>query len=60
MTHGKRLIEVAIPLDAITKASAREKSIRLGHPSTLLLSWPRRPAAGAAGGDPRSSRGQRS
>ena len=47
MTHGKRLIEVAIPLDAITKVSARENSIRLGHPSTLHLSWPRRPAAAA-------------
>ena len=56
MTHGKRLIEVAIPLDAITKASAREKSIRLGHPSTLLLWWARRRQRG----DPRSSRGQRS
>ena len=47
MTYGKRLIEVAIPLDAITKVSARENSIRLGHPSTVHLSWPRRPAAAA-------------
>ena len=33
----KKLIEVALPLDAINKASAREKSIRHGHPSTLHL-----------------------
>jgi putative DNA methylase len=48
MTYGKRLFEVAIPLDAITKVSARENSIRLGHPSTLHLSWPRRSAPQAA------------
>jgi putative DNA methylase len=36
----KKLIEVALPLDAINKASAREKSIRHGHPSTLHLWWP--------------------
>ena len=41
----KRLIEVAIPLDAINAASAREKSIRHGHPSTLHLWWARRPLA---------------
>ena len=35
MTTQKKLIEVALPLDAINKASAREKSIRHGHPSTL-------------------------
>lgn len=35
MTLKKKLIEVALPLDAINKASAREKSIRHGHPSTL-------------------------
>lgn len=33
----KKLIEVALPLEAINKASAREKSIRHGHPSTLHL-----------------------
>jgi len=43
----KRLIEVALPLDAINKASAREKSIRHGHPSTLHLWWARRPLAAA-------------
>ena len=46
MTH-KKLIEVALPLDAINKASAREKSIRHGHPSTLHLWWARRPLAAA-------------
>src|SRR5438132_4133901 len=43
----KKLIEVALPLDAINKASAREKSIRHGHPSTLHLWWARRPVAAA-------------
>ena len=43
----KRLIEVALPLDAINVASAREKSIRHGHPSTLHLWWARRPLAAA-------------
>ena len=38
----KKLIEVALPLDAINAASAREKSIRHGHPSTLHLWWARR------------------
>lgn len=44
-THKKKLIEVAIPLEAINAASAREKSIRHGHPSTLHLWWARRPLA---------------
>lgn len=44
-TYKKKLIEVAIPLEAINKASAREKSIRHGHPSTLHLWWARRPLA---------------
>lgn len=47
MTIRKKLIEVALPLDAINKASAREKSIRHGHPSTLHLWWARRPLAAA-------------
>lgn len=48
MTHTrKKLIEVALPLEAINKASAREKSIRHGHPSTLHLWWARRPLAAA-------------
>jgi putative DNA methylase len=41
----KKLIEVSIPLEAINVASAREKSIRQGHPSTLHLWWARRPLA---------------
>jgi putative DNA methylase len=51
MTHPvkspKKLIEVALPLDAINEAAAREKSIRHGHPSTLHLWWARRPLAAA-------------
>ena len=43
----KKLIEVALPLDAINAASVREKSIRHGHPSTLHLWWARRPLATA-------------
>src|ERR1700676_3036463 len=43
----KKLIEVALPLVAINKAAAREKSIRHGHPSTLHLWWARRPLAAA-------------
>lgn len=43
----KKLIEVALPLDAINEACAREKSIRHGHPSTLHLWWARRPLAAA-------------
>ena len=45
MTERKKLIEVALPLDAINRESAREKSIRHGHPSTLHLWWARRPLA---------------
>ena len=44
-TRQKKLIEVAIPLEAINAASVREKSIRHGHPSTLHLWWARRPLA---------------
>lgn len=44
-TVRKKLIEVSIPLEAINAASAREKSIRHGHPSTLHLWWARRPLA---------------
>src|SRR3954447_11008390 len=47
MTYKKKLIEVALPLEAINAASAREKSIRHGHPSTLHLWWARRPLAAA-------------
>jgi putative DNA methylase len=41
----KKLIEVSIPLEAINRESAREKSIRHGHPSTLHVWWARRPLA---------------
>ncbi len=41
----RKLIEVAIPLQAINVASAGVKSIRHGHPSTLHLWWARRPLA---------------
>jgi putative DNA methylase len=47
MTPKKKLIEVGLPLDAINSASAREKSIRHGHPSTLHPWWARRPLAAA-------------
>ena len=43
----RKLIETALPLDAINAAAAREKSIRHGHPSTLHLWWARRPLAAA-------------
>lgn len=45
MTYRKKLIEVALPLEAINVESAREKSIRHGHPSTLHLWWSRKPLA---------------
>lgn len=44
---SKKLIEVALPLEKINAESAREKSIRHGHPSTLHLWWARRPLAAA-------------
>jgi putative DNA methylase len=44
-TVRKKLIEVSIPLEVINRESAREKSIRHGHPSTLHLWWARRPLA---------------
>jgi putative DNA methylase len=47
MKTRKKLIEVALPLEAINVASAKEKSIRHGHPSTLHLWWARRPLAAA-------------
>lgn len=47
MEYKKKLIEVALPLEAINAESAREKSIRHGHPSTLHLWWARRPLATA-------------
>lgn len=47
MRQVKKLIEVALPLEAINIACSREKSIRHGHPSTLHLWWARRPLAAA-------------
>jgi putative DNA methylase len=43
----RKLIEVSLPLEEINAQSAREKSIRHGHPSTLHLWWARRPLATA-------------
>lgn len=43
----RKLIEVSLPLETINKESAREKSIRHGHPSTLHLWWSRKPLATA-------------
>jgi putative DNA methylase len=45
MTEKRKLIEVALPLDAINREAAREKRIHSGHPSTLHLWWARRPLA---------------
>lgn len=45
--NRRKLIEVSIPLQKINEESAREKSIRHGHPSTLHLWWARRPLAAA-------------
>jgi putative DNA methylase len=47
MSYKKKLIEVALPLEAINKASAREKLLNRGHPNTLHLWWARRPLAAA-------------
>lgn len=41
----RKLIEVALPLEAINKASAREKTIRFGHPTAVHVWWARRPLA---------------
>ncbi len=48
MTTRRRLIEVALPLEAINNAGARKESIRPCHPSTLHLWWARRPLAARA------------
>jgi adenine-specific DNA methylase len=45
MSHKRRLIEHRLPLEKISEASAREKSIRHGHISTLHIWWARRPLA---------------
>lgn len=41
----KRLAEVDFPIAVVSRHSAREKTIRHGHPSTLHLWWARRPLA---------------
>ena len=51
MKHRKKLIEVALPLEAINAAAAREKSIRHGHPSTLASVVGAATVSGCAGGD---------
>ncbi|YCO47847.1 DUF1156 domain-containing protein [Thermosynechococcus sp. FA-CM-4201] len=43
MSHPRRLIESRLPLQPISEASAREKSIRHGHISTLHIWWAQRP-----------------
>ena len=43
--YRRKLIEVALQLEAINEASSREKSIRYGHPSTLHLWWAKQPVA---------------
>ena len=45
--HRRKLIEVALPLDAINRAATREKLVRHGHPSALHPWWARRPQAAA-------------
>lgn len=47
MTYKKKLIEVALPLEIINRASAHEKALRHGHPSTLHQWWSRKPLATA-------------
>lgn len=44
-THKKKLIEVAIPLQAINEESARDKKLSSGHPTTLHYWWAPRPLA---------------
>jgi len=52
MEYAKKLIEVALPLEAINREVAREKSIRHGDLSTLHLCWARQPLAVARAGEP--------
>lgn len=49
MEYAKKFIEVTLPLEAINREAAREKSIRHGHPSTHRLAWARRPPDMPAG-----------
>ena len=57
MKIKKKLIEVALPLDAINTASAREKSIRHGHPKHVAPVVGAPAAGGGAGGDFRADGG---
>mgnify|MGYP001558233842 FL=1 len=50
MKTPKKLIEVALPLDDINKEAAREKSIKVGKPTSVHLWWARRPLAAARAG----------
>lgn len=43
----KKLIEVALPLRAINISTAKEKSLRHGHPSTIHRWWSRKPLSAA-------------
>ena len=42
-THKKKLIEVALPLDAINSAASRENNIHTGLPANLHTWWSRKP-----------------
>jgi putative DNA methylase len=43
----KKLIEVALPLEAINQACVDEKFVRIGHPANLHQWWSRKPLAAA-------------
>ncbi len=45
--YRRKLIEVALPLDAISKASARDRYIQSGHPNKMHLWWSRKPLSAA-------------
>ncbi|MFC2043439.1 DUF1156 domain-containing protein [Chloroflexota bacterium] len=45
MAYRKKIIEVALPLEAISDASAAEKNIHTGLPSNLHTWWSRKPLA---------------
>jgi putative DNA methylase len=48
MNTAKKLIEVALPLEAINRAARDEKAVpRPGHPQTMHYWWARRPLAAA-------------
>lgn len=45
--HKRKLIEVALPLEAINRESAREKSRKVGKPQQIHHWWARRPITAA-------------